>query len=70
MSAKWIIVLLSWFSPNVDVDRQEIPAGKTEAKCEAMMARVTKDWADADDGYGSAMNCQLNPEYKPKGKRK
>lgn len=68
--AKWIIVLLSWFSPNVGVERQEIPAGPTEAKCEAMLGRVTKDWADADEGYGAAMNCQLNPEYKPKGQRK
>ncbi len=67
---KWIIVLLSWFSPNVDVDRQEIPAGNTEAKCEAMIARVTKDWADPPEGFGGVIGCQLNPEYKPKGQRK
>lgn len=67
---KWIIVVLSWFSPEVDVYRQEIPGGATEAKCEAMIDRVTKDWADTPEGYGSAINCQLNPEYKPKGQRK
>ena len=67
---KWILVVLSWFSPEVDVYRQEIPAGNTEAKCERMLARVTKDWADAPEGYGAALNCQLNPYYKPKGQRK
>lgn len=67
---KWIIVVLSWFSPEVDVYRQEIPAGNTETHCEKMLARVTKDWRDSPEGYGSAINCQLNPEYKPKGQRK
>ena len=67
---KWIIVLLTWFSPNVDLDRQEIPAGSTESACEAMVVRVSKDWAGAPEEYGFAMNCQLNPEYKPKGQRK
>jgi len=68
---KYIIVLLSWFSPNVDVDRQEIPAGKTLTQCERMIERVTADWVNAPEEYGYAMNCQLNPEPdKPKGERK
>ena len=67
---KWIIVLLTWFSAEVDLMRQEIPAGKTERHCEAMVERVSKDWDSAPGGYGFAMNCQLNPDYKPKGQRK
>ncbi len=67
---KWIIVLLTWFSPEVDLDRQEIPAGSSKIECGAMVKRVTKDWVNAPEEYGFAMNCQLNPEYKPKGQRK
>lgn len=80
---KWIIVLLTWFAagpspiselentPGVEVRRQELPAGRTKSDCDAMMKRVSKDWADAYEEYGFAMNCQLNPEPdKPKGQRK
>lgn len=61
---KWIIVLLSWFSPEVNVYRQEIPAGNTEAHCEAMIDRVTKDWADAPRGIRLRHKLSTEPRIQ------
>ncbi len=76
---KYILVLLTWIAPihepevegyePPDLKRQEINQ-KTEKKCESMVDRLKRGWITADDEFGYSMNCQLNPEWKPKGQRK
>ncbi len=79
---KYILVLLTWLAPTpppedgsepipivVPLYRQEIDMRTLEI-CNGMIKRLTSDWADAPEWFGFAMNCQLNPEYKPKGQRK
>ena len=85
-SAKWFMIMLTWMAPlppepgveatpiMIPLKRQEIPRHNLK-HCESTIARLKRGWITADDTYeqysfGYALDCQLNPNYKPKGKRK
>ena len=80
---KYILVLLTWLAPTLPSEdgseptpiviplyRQEIPR-RTLELCNDTIKRLRRGWITLpDDSFGYSMNCQLNPEYKPKGQRK
>ncbi len=83
ISAKWFMIMLTWLAPIppepgldavpivISLWRQEIPR-KTERHCESTVARLKRGWITLppDDPFKFALDCQLNPNYKPKGERK
>ena len=82
VSARWFMIMLTWFSPvppeagatpvqqsYIELRRQEIPR-RDEQHCEGTVARLTKGWINAPDTFGHALDCQRNPNWKPKGERK
>ncbi len=80
--AEWFMIMLTWLAPaiptggvepvpaQIPLDRQEIPR-YTEKHCEGTVRRLTKHWnkLPADDPFRYTLDCQLNPNYKPKGQR-
>ncbi len=71
ITTKFMVVLLSWFTPNVGLDLQEFEGGRTMRSCEASMHNISKDWVrNEPEGFGYTIECQLNPEWHPKGKSK
>ena len=83
ISAKWFMIMLTWLVPIppepgldavpivIPLRRQEIPR-YTEKHCESTVARLRRGWIELppDDPFRYALDCQLNPNYKPKGQRK
>ncbi len=83
VTAKWFMIMLTWLAPVppepgldavpivIPLWRQEIPR-KTERHCESTVARLKRGWITLppDDPFKFALDCQLNPNYKPKGERK
>ena len=68
---KYIIVLLTWYSPNVGLYLQELPAGNTLTQCERELRAMSGDWVRDPNGFGFTIECRLNPNPdKPKGQRK
>jgi len=79
-SVKWFMIMLTWVTPvqhpetgldqpvYVELRRQEIPR-RNKKHCDNTIARLKKGWITAPD-YGYALDCQLNPNWKPKGDRK
>ena len=68
---KYIIILMTWFTPNVPLYLQELPAGSTLTQCERELHAMSGDWVQDPDGFGFTIECRLNPKPdKPKGQRK
>lgn len=83
ISAKWFMIMLTWLAPIppesgadaipavIPLYRQEIPR-RTLRHCESTVKRLQRGWIELppDDPFRYALDCQLNPYYKPKGERK
>ncbi len=81
--AEWFLILLTWLVPVppepgveatpivIPLYRQEIPR-KSESHCESTIKRLKRGWIKLppDDPFKYALDCQLNPNFKPKGERK
>ena len=81
ITAKWFMIMLTWLTPVppeegakpvpivIPLTRQEIPRHNL-SHCESTIDRLKRGWITAPDSFGYALDCQLNPNYKPKGQRK